>query len=147
MFYILFEKLTNNFLQIFQNFLEKKLRILLYLLYLNIKIFVYFIQNLNSLYEKFTFIFSILKNFPHVYFEFRWISHISLKFSEIFPTIYSKVLKFARIFSQNFHFWNLFKYWVKILWMYKECTQNFLWIFQKFPNSSQNCVETYKILD
>ncbi len=36
MFYILFEKLTNDFLQISQNFLEKNSKILLYLLYFNV---------------------------------------------------------------------------------------------------------------
>ncbi len=40
-----------------------------------------------------------LKNSPHIFFEFRWISLISLKFPEILPTIYSKLLKFSRIFS------------------------------------------------
>ncbi len=104
MFYILLEKLTNDFSQIFQNFLETNFKILLYLLYFNVKIFVYFIQNLSCPYKEFTFIFYKLKNFPRVFFEFRWISPISLKFSEIIPPIYSKLLKFSRIFSQHFHF-------------------------------------------
>ncbi len=67
------------------------------------------------------------------YFKFHWISPL-----EIFPTIYSKLLKFSRIFSQNFHSWNLFKYCVKMLRMNKECTQNFLQTYQKFPNCAQN---------
>ncbi len=91
-------KLTNNFLQIFQNFLWKNFKILLYLLYFNLKIFVYFIQNLSRQYEKFTFIFYKLKNFPRVFFEFLWISPISLQFPEIFPTIYLKLQVFQNIF-------------------------------------------------
>ncbi len=66
-FYILFEKLTNNFMQIFQNYFEKNFLILLYLLYFNVNIFVYFIQNLSRPYKKFIFIFSKLKNFQHVF--------------------------------------------------------------------------------
>ncbi len=68
----------------------------------NIKIFVYFIQNLSPRYEKFTFIFYKLKNFPRVFFEFRWISRISLKFPEIFITIYSNPSNFPEYFLKIF---------------------------------------------
>ncbi len=104
-FYILFEKLINHFLQMFQNFLEGNFKILLYyLLYFNVNIFVYFIQNLNNPYETFIFIFYKLKIFPYVFFEFHSTSPISLKFLEIFSTNTSKLLKFSRMFSQNFYF-------------------------------------------
>ncbi len=93
-FYRCFTYCSKSWLTIFCNFF------FLFLLYFNAKSFVYFIQNLNHPYKKFTFIFYKLKNFPHVFIEFCWISPISLKFPEIFPTIYSKL---SRIFSQNFH--------------------------------------------
>ncbi len=87
------------FLANFSKVSWKILKILLYLLYFNVKISVYFIQNRSHLYEKFSFTFYKLKNSPNVFFEFRWISSISLIFPEILPTIYSKPEYFLKTFT------------------------------------------------
>ncbi len=88
---------------------------------------VYFIQNLNRPYEKFTFIFYKLKNFPRVFFKFRLISPISRNFLKFFP-------QFIRNSSLPEYFLKIFtlKICLNIAWKCYECTKNVLKISYKF---------------
>ncbi len=79
-----------------------------------------------------------------MFFEFRWITPISLKLPEIFPQFIQNPSSFPEYFLKIFTL-KICLNCVKVLRMYKECTQNFLQIFQKFPNSSQNFVKTFRI--
>ncbi len=63
-----------------------------------------------------------------MFFEFRWISPLSLKFPEIFSTIYLKLLKFPEYFLKNF----TLKICLNIAWICYECTKNVLRISYKF---------------
>ncbi len=101
-FYILFEKLTDDFLQIFQNFLEKNFKISIRLLYFNIKIFVN-IQNLNHPYEKFTFIITNWKFFRMYFLNFVKFLPFLLNFLNFWENFRKNLLKF----QENFREWML----------------------------------------
>ncbi len=100
-FYILFEKLTNNFLQIFLNFLKKNFKILLNLLYCKVKIFAYFIQKLNR----------CAKNLPLFSTNYK-ISHVCFSNFVEFLLFLWNILKFFPQFIYNSS--NFPKYFLKI---------------------------------
>ncbi len=94
--FLLFEKLINDFFQSFQNFLEKNC----YTYYILKLKFLYILFKISVVRTKnFLFFFNKLKNIPLVFLKLSWIPPVSLKFPEIFLTIYSKLLEFSSIFS------------------------------------------------
>ncbi len=118
-FYGCFTYWSKNWLTISRKFFKiflKKILKFCYTYYILTTTFLYILFKKSVIRTKNLPLFSTNWKYSHRYFlEFRWISLISLKFPEIFPTIYSKLLKFSRIFFQNFHSKNLIKYCVKML--------------------------------
>ncbi len=129
-FYGCFIYCSKNWLTIsckfFKIFLKKILKFCS--TYFNVKIFVYFIQNLSRPYEKCICIFYKLKNFPHVFFEFCWISPICWNFQKFFPQFIQNFSNFPDYFLKIF----IFKICLNIAWKCYECTKNVLRTSYKF---------------
>ncbi len=118
----------NNFLQIFQNCLEKNFKILIFLIYFIVKIFIYFIQNLSRPYEKFTFIFYKLKNFSHFFKNFVEFLLFFCNFLKFFP----QFIQNSSSFSEHFLKICILKICLNIAWKCYEYTNNVVRISYTF---------------
>ncbi len=128
MFYILFEKLTHNFLQIFQNFSEKILKfchtyyiLKLKFLYILFKISVVRIKSLPLFSTNWKISRMCFLNF-FKFFLFLW------NFLNFFPQFIQNSSSFPKYFLKIF----TLKICSNIVWKCYECTKNVLRISYKF---------------